>query len=239
MDSCTRALWPPLAVAVLLGVAALAASLSSPGIGRIPLPAERETPGEGSGSPSASSAPGEAARHVAPPYDLAIPHWVGTVLALLCGAAVLAVVAVLLWYVLRDTIQVRGRRITVEPGEPPPPVAHPEQVVAAVDAGLAELADSDADPRRAVIACWVRLEQAAAAAGTPRERGDAPADLVRRLLGAHAVSRPVLDRFAAVYREARYATHVIDERMRETAVASLRQLRAELAGVPRSASGAR
>jgi len=42
-----------------------------------------------------------------------------------------------------------------------------------------------------------------------------------------------------VYREARYATHVIDERMRETAVASLRQLRAELAGVPRSASGAR
>ena len=30
------------------------------------------------------------------------------------------------------------------------------------------------DPRRAVIACWVRLEQAAAAAGTPRQVGDSP-----------------------------------------------------------------
>jgi len=35
-----------------------------------------------------------------------------------------------------------------------------------------------------------------------------------------------------VYREARYATHVIDEHMRATAVDSLRQLRAELAGAP-------
>src|SRR6476469_4708032 len=30
------------------------------------------------------------------------------------------------------------------------------EMLAAVDAGLAELSDSDADPRRAVIACWVR-----------------------------------------------------------------------------------
>jgi hypothetical protein len=234
MDSRGRArLWPPLAVAVLLAAAALAAALSSPGIGRIPLPSERETPGAESGSPSAASASAQAAEHIPPPYDLHIPGWFSTGLATLCGAAVIAVVAVLLWYVVRDTIQVRGRRLTVEPGEPPAPAAHPEKVVAAVDAGLAELADTDADPRRAVIACWVRLERAAADAGTPRERGDTPTDLVQRLLAAHAVSRPVLDRFAAVYREARYATHVIDERMRETAVSSLRQLRDELAGVPR------
>jgi hypothetical protein len=227
-------LWPPLAVAALLAAAALAAALSSPGISRIPLPAERETPGAGSGSPSAPSASaGAAAPHIPPPYDLNIPGWFSTGLAVLCGAAVVAVAGVLLWYVVRDTIQVRGRRISVEPGTPQPPAAHQEKVVAAVDAGLAELADTDADPRRAVIACWVRLERAAADAGTPRGRGDTPADLVHRLLAAHAVTRPVLDRFAAVYREARYATHVIDERMRETAVTSLRQLRDELAGVPR------
>jgi hypothetical protein len=43
------------------------------------------------------------------------------------------------------------------------------------------------------------------------------------------VSRPVLDGFAAAYREARYATHVVDEQMRATAINALRQLRAELA----------
>ena len=41
-------------------------------------------------------------------------------------------------------------------------------------------------------------------------------------------ARPVLDDFAAVYREARYATHVVDERMRAAAVRSLGHLRAEL-----------
>src|SRR5213076_2530874 len=120
--------------------------------------------------------------------------------------------------------------ITVEPGEPPPPVAHPEQVVAAVDAGLAELADSDADPRRAVIACWVRLEQAAAAAGTPRNVGDTPAELVTRLLAGHAASATVLYQLAEVYRLARYATHTVDATMRDQARAALGQVRAELSG---------
>ncbi len=59
-------------------------------------------------------------------------------------------------------------------------------MLAAVDAGLADL--DDGDPRAAVIACWVRLEEAAAAAGTPREPGDTPGELVLRLLAGHQVS---------------------------------------------------
>ena len=114
-------LWPPLAVAVLLAAAALAAALSSPGIGRVPLPSERESPGAASGSAPEPSASAGTAQHVRPPYDLDIPGWFSTALAVLCGAAVVAVVALLLWYVVRDTIQVRGRRIAVEPGTPPAP----------------------------------------------------------------------------------------------------------------------
>jgi hypothetical protein len=42
----------------------------------------------------------------------------------------------------------------------------------AVDHGLHALAETDTDARRAVIACWTRLEAAAAEAGTPaRPRG--------------------------------------------------------------------
>ena len=75
------------------------------------------------------------------------------------------------------------------PRPTPPATATAEDVVAALDAGLADLSDTDADPRRAVIACWVRLEQAAAAAGTPAQPGDSPTDLVARLLHEHAGQR--------------------------------------------------
>jgi hypothetical protein len=105
-----------------------------------------------------------------------------------------------------------------------------------VDSGLADL-DADADARSAVIACWVRLEETAAAVGTPREIGDTSTDLVVRLLGAHDISGPVLDRLAGLYREARYATHVVDDQMRQDARAALRQLRAELGAAAPVVSG--
>jgi hypothetical protein len=106
-------------------------------------------------------------------------------------------------------------------------------LVAALDAGLEELSDTDRDPRRAVIACWVRLEQAAAAAGTPRNLGDSPTDLVGRLLREQRVDEQALAALLAVYREARYATHTVDDQMRRQARSALERLRADLgAGVP-------
>ena len=87
-----------------------------------------------------------------------------------------------------------------------------------------------------MIACWVRLEQAAAAAGTPRQPGDTPTELVTRLLAGHDVSAAVLYALAEVYRLARYATHTVDATMRDQARAALHQLRAELSPVP-SGSG--
>jgi hypothetical protein len=80
-----------------------------------------------------------------------------------------------------------------------------------------------------VIACWVRLEEAAAAAGTPRQPGDTPTDLVTRLLAEHRVSAALLARLAQVYRRARYATHSVDESMRGDARDALQRLRADLA----------
>jgi hypothetical protein len=99
----------------------------------------------------------------------------------------------------------------------------------AVDQGLDVLAKSDADPRSSVIACWSRLEAIATEAGTPRGPGDTSTELVVRLLRAHRVSAEVLADFAAVYRQARFATHVVDDAMRGQAEAALRQLRAEMA----------
>jgi hypothetical protein len=147
----------------------------------------------------------------------------------LCAAGVLVVVATLLWLLFRDRLAARRSPLTLETAAPPT-IAESQQLVrAAVDEGLADLDDADADPRRAVIACWVRLERAAAAAGTPREVGDTSTDLVARLLATHLVSGEVLSTFAEVYREARFATHAVDAAMREQARSALVQLRDELA----------
>jgi hypothetical protein len=220
---------PLLAVVALLAGAFLAAAYAEPQIDVAPLEPpspSAEQPVAASGEPSASPPPDEAAEPNR--IEINIPPWLNQLLTVLClvGAAVIGLV--LLWFVLRSNAQARGRPVAIDEGATPAPAARAEDLAAAVDAGLAELAGSDTDPRRAVIACWVRLEEAAAAAGTPRHASDAPADYVLRLLAAHRVSRPVLDRFAAVYRQARYSTGPVDEGMRTTAVSALGRLRAEL-----------
>jgi Domain of unknown function (DUF4129) len=100
-------------------------------------------------------------------------------------------------------------------------------LLAAVDEAVARSED-DPDPRRAVIACWVRLTEAAHAAGIPRHGSDTATDLVVRLLRGSQVSEPVLSAFVEAYWLARYATHTVDEQMRSRARSALRRLRAEL-----------
>jgi hypothetical protein len=166
-----------------------------------------------------------------PPSDddrpFTIPAWVQTVLGGLCALVALLIVGSLVFFAVRDSIQARGRPIDIEKGAPKP-VSHAAEVVAALDAGLDQLAKSGSDPRSVVIGCWVRLEEAAASAGTPRRPSDAPYDYVLRLLEGHQISRPVLDRLVAVYRAARYSFGNVDEAMRTEAVAALQRLRAEL-----------
>jgi len=213
-----RRWWPLAAVVLLLALATVAAAHSSPQIGRV-----NETESDSGPRP-------ELERHEfqtqEQPGDFVdtdpteVPGWL-RIAALVVGGIVLVVLfGLMVWTLAREI----GRRLSH--------TASAEEVVAALDAGLIDLSDADLDPRRAVIACWLRLEQAAAAAGTPRKATDTPTDLVTRLLGEHNVSGDVLARFADVYREARYATHAVDERMREQARVALQRLRAELtAGV--------
>jgi Domain of unknown function (DUF4129) len=220
---------PVFAVCGLLGVAWLASSMSSLDVAQLPpLEGTPLTPAEPTSSSPAPQASPVVIGGGGSGYTL--PGWVTVAAAVLCVLASLTVVGGLVILLLRSWAA-RERPLVVEKRAPDQltPRAVAGDVVAAVDAGLAELSDVDSDPRRAVIACWVRLEHAAAVAGTHRHVGDSPTDLVTRLLAAHQVSRPVLDGFAGVYREARYATHPIGERSRQTALTALRHLRAELA----------
>jgi hypothetical protein len=144
-----------------------------------------------------------------------------------CGVVVLLVIVGAGWWFSRTSPPpVRFTRIRPVIAGPDPDQAR--RLRAAIDEGLSELAETDADPRRAVIACWVRLERAAAAAGTGREPGDTSSDLVGRVLARHRVSREVLATLAALYREARFAPHDVPPSTRDRARAALRQIRDEL-----------
>ncbi|WP_406107287.1 DUF4129 domain-containing protein [Micromonospora globbae] len=233
-----RRWWPVAAVVLLLVGAGIAAANSSLGASRIPpaaegIPLVPEYPSEfPTAPPSIPVEPRDAGQANLP--DL--PSWIVTAAIVLAGLAVVAALGYLLWAPIRNVLRRRHRPLPQRPGRTAEGTAR--EVVAAVDAGLVELDDEDVDPRVAVIACWVRLEEAAAAAGVPRLAGDTSTDLVLRLLrgdpsaGVPAiVSADVLAEFAHVYREARYATRPVDERTRDQARAALRRLRGELTAV--------
>ncbi|WP_446218397.1 DUF4129 domain-containing protein [Micromonospora sp. IBHARD004] len=234
MDLGVRRWWPVAAVTVLLAVAAFSAGHSSIGASRIP-PAADNIPYVPD-YPSAEPAPSIAVepRDAAGATQAQIPSWIVTTAMVVLGLAALLAIGYVGWTLIGGALRRTTRAIPVQRARRTAE-GTAREVVAALDAGLVELDDRDTDPRTAVIACWVRLEEAAEEAGVPRLAGDTPTDLVSRLLrgdpaaGVPAIaSADVLDGFAHVYREARYATHTVDERMRDQAGAALRRLRGEL-----------
>jgi uncharacterized protein DUF4129 len=219
--------WVPLViVGGLLGVAAIAASIATPGVHSVPIPSD-SAGGAGGGSTSASAAPSlDVGSGTARPV-FGVPGWASWIGGLSAAAFVITVVAVLVWHFVRNHwLDIRQVARDDDPsGEAMS--ARREEVIAALDEGIARLA-GDGDARSAVIACWVRLEEVADAAGTPRVPSDAPADLVTRLLGAHHVSTAALTSLADLYRAARYSTSLIDNSMRARALSSLSTIRGQL-----------
>jgi hypothetical protein len=223
-----RSWWPLLVVAVLLVLAGGAAAVATPQLTRVPVPGRAADEPEGVYDGPTPSAPEPSPAQGGPAARPVIPDWALNVLGGLLIALIAGGLAFAIWLMARGRVRSRAGQIE-ELVTTSRPAA--EQVVAAVDAGLSDLSDTDLDPRRAVIACWLRLEQVAAAAGTPRQAADTPADLVTRLLAAHHVDPAVLAGFAEIYRRARYATHTVDEQMRGQARTALERVRSELTGV--------
>lgn len=222
--------WLPLAgVAALLGAALLAATFGNPSI------EQRSTGPQQSWEyiPPPPADPTEIFPSDPPPFAESppiLPSWIGWAITAVCSAVVLVVVVLLVWFFLRDRLQGLRTPAKAAATDPPELSRTRRRMREALEEGIADLDDADSDPRRAVIACWLRLEAEAAQAGTPREAGDTSTDLVARLLRTHQVSADLLADFAAVYRLARFAPqHAVDEAMRDRARSALRRLHDELA----------
>lgn len=113
-------------------------------------------------------------------------------------------------------------------GEPPPPV---DELVGAVEEGLAALASGPVDD--VIVACWVRLEDAAASAGVGRRPSETSADLASRVLtDLQAPAEPVAE-LLRLYRTARYSHHRLGDEDRALAIRALEAVREAIAGVRR------
>ncbi|MCH7231240.1 DUF4129 domain-containing protein [Glycomyces sp. L485] len=159
--------------------------------------------------------------------DASLPSWISWLaLAILVGVPVSLLLVFLarrlMWWLV-DT-EVREARPEPEPEHLHRDIALVERAVAA---GLAEI-DLGADPRSAIIACWVHFEGAGERVGIPREPSDTPSDLVRKLLQHHELDGESLKRLSEAYLLARYSPHAVGEADRDRARDALVDLQRQL-----------
>lgn len=108
---------------------------------------------------------------------------------------------------------------------------------AALGAGLDHLGAGSA--RNAIVAAWLRLEDAAESEHFARDPADTPSEFVARVLASYSLDAEAIERLAALYREARFSRHELGQEHRAeagrclaTLLAGLRAARATPGGRP-------
>lgn len=151
---------------------------------------------------------------------------VATVFYILVVVVILAIGVTFVVGYLRDGGRWRSRRTgplarpdLSEPGTAPALARAVDEAVLVVEQGEA---------REAVIACWLLLGRAAAAAGTPARPAETAGEYAARLAEEHVLSEAALVRLADLYREARFSSHPVDDGLRRAARRALGILQAEL-----------
>lgn len=160
--------------------------------------------GQGAPAPPSLPASGDSGYH----FQLA---WLPAVIVV-----VLVVVGVVAF-----VLSARRRRIA------PLRVALAADLALALDVSLDDLR-AEADPRRAVIAAYARLEQVLAAHGQPRRPADTPDEHVSRAFSHLDVDPQAVRRLAELFVRAKFSPHEVDAGMKEEAIAALEHVRDEL-----------
>jgi hypothetical protein len=107
------------------------------------------------------------------------------------------------------------------------PEAVTSEASMAVEEALEDLERGD-DPRRVVIACWVRLERTVAKRGVKRQPFETSGELVGRVLGKLHPDPSALDRLHVLYRRARFSTAELGILERHAARDALRRMRSDV-----------
>jgi uncharacterized membrane protein YhaH (DUF805 family) len=122
--------------------------------------------------------------------------------------------------------------------EPAASSAGPESLARAAELGLAEIGDRDRGPREAIIACYAAMERELAhVPDVAPQAFDTPTEVLTRAVAHHALQADNAAQLVALFAEARFSPHVMNETHRNAAVRVLRLVLDELSphtDIPRS-----
>jgi len=204
--------------ALVVGALAVAGASVAliPSAPRATLPRARQLcpgPGCSQRNPVASRPPGQTgAFHF--PYEVFY--------ALVAALLLATIVAVTVW-------ALRASRRPPSPEPSAPAEEYGEVLEEALEGGRRALLALD-DPRAAIIACYVAMEQSLAKAGTARLSAETPDELLAKAGRTLLVSAAAARRLTSLFYEARFSTHPLSASHRAGAVSALAELASDLGG---------
>lgn len=232
---------PVFLVALTCAVLALAAFVTSTsdgavwssGSGAPLLDGEEVDPGCRPGADCSDR--GEEPDQGAPIVIVELPDWAMPVLyvPLIALAALAVLIIARRLRLVRRRRQERAATRAREPAPPSPPTPTEEAEELGAELVRQAAALDDGEPRNAIVASWVALEQAAARAGVVPDRTETPTEFARRAATAYRLHEAALDSLADLYREARFSRHELTPAHIEEARRCLTTLAHDLrVGVP-------
>lgn len=156
--------------------------------------------------------------------DIDILYAVVTLVVVLLAAVVMLAVVlwVLYWLLTRDWTRRRREaepeEVAFDPLEAPGLVAEAMVVDAAAQR---EVLMAGGSPRNAIVACWHRFEEQAAAAGVRRQAWETSSEFTLRILDRLSANSESVLVLADLYRAARHSSHEITEDDRSRAEVAL------------------
>ncbi|MEP6649359.1 MAG: DUF4129 domain-containing protein [Lapillicoccus sp.] len=153
-----------------------------------------------------------------------LPPAVVALIQLVVTGLCLWVLYLIFRYAWRNTPRMSSRTVPRRSLQALPAV--PDELIESAAARTALL--KAGEPRNAIVACWVDLEDSASAAGLPRHPAETAAEYTIRVLHTWDIAPEALGGLAELYREARYSRHSITERHREQAIARLTTIHEDL-----------
>lgn len=153
--------------------------------------------------------------------DERVTEWSFSLALLLWMMALVATSLIVIRWLGRQRLEGLERRESAEE----------EELVALLEATSDEVryqALSEGDPRNAVVACWVALEDAVHRSGLKANRSETAAELTQRVLGRWDVDPAAITALSEAYREARFSRHPVSEQQRIIAVDALERIHLDL-----------
>lgn len=159
------------------------------------------------------------------------PFWVDLLMQLIAMLLTIAAAYLLFRvgrYLLNQAGRPRNRAKLPEPASATPLPEVPEEVIG-VPALRRRALLGEGEPRNAIVATWLDLEESLGASGVARRPAETPREYASRVMATWDVDVRALADLADLYREARFSSHAMGSEQRDRALRDLDRVHADIA----------